>query len=608
MSQNLNVALTLSLQDRLTTSHARAMAAVKQGYRSIHPEVERLSRISATASNNLGRMARSIDRTVSGLRSMARAAPAAMAAYQAAKFVLADPIRQTQSYELRMAQMANTAFTGRDTAGRRAGALQLDAAVSNAVRTGGGTREGAAETLDTLIASGAVNVGDATKLLPTLQRYSTASGADPNQLANIAIRGMQSFKIAADEMPRLLDMAITAGQAGGFELKDMARWLPQQMAAARLSGLTGMPGMTTLLAANQAAAITAGTRDEAGNNLVNLLAKINSRDTAMDAKKIKTAEFPNGIDLPGTIAAARGQGINSLDAFVRLVDRIASSDKNYTSLRDKAANSNDGDRRATYESMGDILQGSAIGKVVQDRQALMALIGLMNNRDYLRDVESKINAGAGAGERNFATIQGTSAFKTQQLANEKAIGMQTALDQVNPLLGRTADGLSGLAREYPKMTAAVVASTLALTALAAAAGAAGIARFLTGGAGAAAGSAGSAAAGATLGASAVSLLSKARMSTALLLGAPSMAAIGSMGVGAMATAGAGVAAAGGAGYGIGTLLNEYLITPLVEQFIGMRTDMQQTATRAPQEIVVRVENGQITAELNRESTRQAKRD
>lgn len=601
MSQNLNVALTLSLQDRLTASHARAMASIKQGYRSIHPEVERLGRLSSAASNNMAALGRNIDRTVSGLRSMARAVPAAMAAYQAGKFVLGDPVRKTQAYDLRLAQMANTAFTDRDTAGRRAGAMQLDAAVSGAVRFGGGTREAAAETLDRLIASGAVGTDSAMKMLPNLQRYGAASGADPTQLADIAVRGMQSFKIAAEDLPRLLDMAITAGQAGGFELKDMARDLPAQMAAASTTGMSGMPGMAKLLAANQAVAITAGTKAEAGNNLLNLLAKINSRDTANDFKK----EF--GTDLSGSIAAMRGKGMNSLDAFVALVDNAASKNKNYVELRKKAAAAPDGsERRATFESMGDILQGDAIGRVVQDRQALMALIGIMNNRNYMATVEGKINAGAGAGERNFATIESTPAFQAQKLANEQAIGMQTALNQVNPLLGRTAEGLANLAREYPILTAGIVAATTALTALAAAAGAAGVARFVMGGAGATAGTAGTAAAGATLGASAVALLSKARMSAALLMGAGSMSAIGTMGAGAVATAGAGGVAALGAGYGLGTLLNEYLVTPLVEQFIGMRAD--QAAARAPQEIVVRVENGQITAELNRESTRQAKRD
>ena len=55
--------------------------------------------------------------------------------------------------------------------------------------------------------------------------------------------------------------------------------------------MSGMGGLAKLLAANQAAVITAGTKDEAGNNLVNLLAKINSQDTAKDASKISASTF-----------------------------------------------------------------------------------------------------------------------------------------------------------------------------------------------------------------------------------------------------------------------------------------------------------------------------
>ena len=81
-----------------------------------------------------------------------------------------------------------------------------------------------------------------------------------------------------------MNMAMSAGQAGGFELKDMAKWLPQQMAAASMSGMSGRAGFAKLAALNQAAMITAGNKEEAGNNVVNLLGKINSNDTAADAK------------------------------------------------------------------------------------------------------------------------------------------------------------------------------------------------------------------------------------------------------------------------------------------------------------------------------------
>ncbi|MCP5613365.1 phage tail tape measure protein, partial [Klebsiella pneumoniae] len=78
--------------------------------------------------------------------------------------------------------------------------------------------------------------------------------------------------------------------------------------------------LAVLLGINQASAITAGSTDEAGNNVVNLLAKINSQDAATSAAKI--VYNGKGIDLPGSLVAARGKGINALDAFSGIVDKI----------------------------------------------------------------------------------------------------------------------------------------------------------------------------------------------------------------------------------------------------------------------------------------------
>ena len=615
MSQNLNVALTLSLNDRLSNQHNRTMQTVRRNFAGISDEITRLTRVTNAASGNLAGMARNIDRVLGGLRNMARAVPAAMAGFAAAKFVLADPIKQTQSYDLRLAHMANTAFTDRSASGRAAGMQELNASVVGAVRSGGGTRESAADTLDTLIASGAFNISDSMKLLPALQRASTAANADAKELAQIAITATQTFGIKREDIGQAIGMAIAAGQMGGFEIKDMAKWLPQQMAAGRMSGMSGINDFGRLLASNQAAVLTAGSKDAAGNNLVNLLTKINSQDTANDAKKL-------GIDLSGTLGLARSKGMNPLDAFVALVDKeIVGKNPQYQALRKRAAGAtNDSERRATFDSMADIMQGSAVGKIVQDRQALMQLIAEMEGRQKIKDVVGGAGAGSAraayAADLNFATIQNSPAFKAEQLAQEKAIAMQTAMDAVNPALGRMADNLVNSAREHPKFTAAVTASTLALTALAAAAGAAGLATFLTrGGAAAAAGTAaggmGTAAASAGIGGAIAAALTSAKVSTALLLGAPSMAAIGAMGPMAVAGAAGGTLAAGGAGYGVGTVLNMG-VNKLAELVGGPGSSLGTLLydffnKPVPVDVKVTVENGNVFADVMASTERSAKR-
>lgn len=441
----------------------------------------------------------------------------------AGAYILSRPAGAQMSYDRRLAMMANTAYADRGVEGRIAGMRTLEEAVKSAVRYGGGSKDQAAETLDQLIASGAFSVDSSVRMLPTLQRFATGSGADPTQLSQIALRAMQTFKIKEADLPRILDMALVAGQEGGFELKDMAKWLPQQMAAARNSGISGVSGFAKLLAANQAAVITAGTKDEAGNNLVNLLAKINSADTANDAKKL-------GINLSGNLARARSLGVDSLDAFVNLVDSVVSKDKQYTALRAKIGAEQGDQRKATMESMADILQGSSIGKLVQDRQALMALVALMNNRAYVKSVQDTTMSAQGANEKNFAVIAQTPSFKVEQAKNEADFAQNSAFAGFNRVIGDTAEKLTAYAREYPGLTAALAGATTALTALAAASAGASLGSVLTGGSGA-----GGRAAGTTL---------RAVGRYAIL-----------------------PAAAGAAGYGIGTWINGG-INNLVERATG----------------------------------------
>ncbi|MFX7140141.1 hypothetical protein ABTH88_19650, partial [Acinetobacter baumannii] len=79
------------------------------------------------------------------------------------------------------------------------------------------------------------------------------------------------------------------------------------MAEAATLGMKGERGLAQLLALNQAAITTAGSTDAAGNNVVNLLSKINSSDTQNDFKK-------QGINLTGSLQAAAGKGIDPITA------------------------------------------------------------------------------------------------------------------------------------------------------------------------------------------------------------------------------------------------------------------------------------------------------
>lgn len=512
------------------------------------------------------------------------------AGVMAGGYVMSKPVNQTMDYGMRLAQMSNTAFTERNTLGRIAGKRELNDSIVKSVRYGGGTREDAAGALDTLIASGAMSAKDSMAMLPSLMRASTASGANAGELAQIGIRGMQTMNLKPADMGHIMDMAITAGQAGGFELKDMAKWLPQQMAAAKLSGMSGTAGMAKLLAANQASAITAGTKDEAGNNLVNLLAKINSQDTSKDAQRL-------GINLSGTLAAARGKGVDSLDAFVGIVDHVVGKNKDYQALQGKLKTSTGAERRSVMESQADILQGSAIGQLVQDRQALMALVGIMGNRGYMSDVQKKVLAGEGATDKNYAVISDEAGYKTQQALNEKTFATQNAFEKLTPLVGSVADGFTAIAQEYPLLTAATIGATTALTALAAAAfGMAGASALMGG-----------------KGAGLTGLLAGGKN---LVKGAGGMLGRGALAVGgaAFSLAGAAVATSGAAGYGVGTLIDKFGMegTDFKQNIGGMIATILASMGSAEAEkalnVTLHLDGEQIAAAVNLRNARTATRN
>lgn len=418
----------------------------------------------------------------------------------AAGAIVAPSVRNQMTYEQRLASMANTAFAEQNTAGRRAGMRSMDQLIRRSVAVGGGNKETAANTLDALLASGAVEYNSAERLLPMLQKYSTATGADSKDLAMIAIRLKQTFGLKDSDIPKALNMAISAGQAGSFELADMAKYLPEQLANASSIGMKGLDDFATLLGLNQASAITAGTSDKAGNNVINLLGKISSQDASNAAARIKING--KGIDLPGSLAAAQGKGMNALDAFSAIVDKIVAQNPGYQKLEKQLKNTpDDPSRLRIMDSQLQILQGSAVGQIIADREALMALIAYRGNRKYAYGVRDDANAQRTlpelqtAGERNFDLIQGTNLYKVNQLNNTRDFAQMDSIQPLSDILGKLSGELNDYAGAYPGLTKALAGAETAIKAMTAAAWAFAGIKFLSS-AGAAATAAGTTAAGA----------------------------------------------------------------------------------------------------------------
>lgn len=403
-------------------------------------------------------------------RGYLRTGAAALAGAGAAAYTLKAPAMAAMSFDERLAAMANTAYAERDVAGRKVGMGQLEAAINRSVgKGGGGTRDQAAEALDMLIASGAVGINEAMAMLPDLMKASAATSTDALQLAQIGVRGMQTFKVAPDQFMNLLNMALAGGQAGGFELSDMAQWLPQQMAAATQSGMSGRAGFAELVALNQAAAITAGNSQQAGNNVLNLLGKINSDQVARSAKD------ELGLDLGKHLQDYRARGLSGIDAFAALVEKSVAKNTNYQALQGQLAGAgSDGERRVVLESMANIAQGTGIGKIIADREATMALIGMLNNRAYMDDVLAKVRAAdvgrGGAVDVNYGVVSDMAGFKLRMAEQQKDAAQKDAMDSLTPAIGRVSELFGDMVAKYPLLSGATMLATGAIAAFATAAG------------------------------------------------------------------------------------------------------------------------------------------
>lgn len=399
--------------------------------------------------------------------------------------IMAQPVKKQMSYERQLAMMANTAFSDGGLEGRRAGLEQMKSSIRNAVTYGGGTKEDAAETLDALLKDGGISFETASKWLPELMKYATASGASATDLANVMLKGKKTFGFRDEDISTVLNMAIAAGKEGSFELSDMARWLSSQLGSASAAGMSGKDDFVKILALNEAAAITAGSSDEAGNNVFNLLAKLTSHDIETAAKSIDYNG--KGIDFSGTLVQAREHGLDPIDALSSLIDKIVASDKRFQELQKKLASARDkGEQTAVYDSMAKLLEGFGVGKLVADQQALKALLAYRNNPEYRKKVEDAINQqrtlpeGQRAGDVDFKFISDTNDFKTEQAKNTLEFSQMDGVKKLADASGTVADAITWAGKEFPGLTTSVVTATTAIKAMTAAAVTFAGLKFITG--------------------------------------------------------------------------------------------------------------------------------
>jgi len=366
----------------------------------------------------------------------------------AAAWVLKEPVKKTMDFDMRMRHMSNTAYAGESLDRRRVGVKELEAAINSAVRSYGGNRDSAAGALDSIIASGVLQPDAAMRMLPAIQKAATGFNAETEDIAAIGIAAVQNMKVNADEIGKVLDMAGKGGQEGGFELNNMARWLPEQLAGAGNAGMSGQKGIARVIAMNQLARTTAGSADQAGNNVSGLIGKLKSSDTLTAFKK----EFD--IDLTDRYKKGMLKGKDTMEVFADTLTEIVGKDKKFAQAVKMAEKAKaEGDKSAaTWEQISSVMEGSVVGQVIRDKEAGMALTAYMSNRELGQEIYQKVLDAQGVVDDNFQLVQEGSGYKTQQGQNEKDIKTQEAFEPFNNMLGVAAEKLVQFSQAFPQVS------------------------------------------------------------------------------------------------------------------------------------------------------------
>ncbi|WP_396234735.1 phage tail tape measure protein [Acinetobacter baumannii] len=417
--------------------------------------------------------------------------------YMAAKAVVATPLERNRNFAATVfdatASITN-GFAGMTTAQAKAANTQLMGYTKDAVRKGHGTVEGVSEAAGILSASGNYDkISDLREPLIAVAKSAFASGASESDMAKL-VQQTKQFGIAPNRTQAALDRMTASGFAGGFELRDMAQFLPVILGAATGAGFSGEKGLNTVTTHLQLARKYTGTPGEAATNIEDLyglmgqkhfkdaIAKnipIRDGDPTKIGKKGKTV-----FDLTQYLVDNKLKGIDTTDAIANLMNRELSTNKEYNKLNNDLSvalkNKNAEQAERIKQAIELVIKGQ-FGDIFHNKQSLSGISSIvtgMKNGSY-QEIDNKSWNGLGSVDR-VADIKGDNEFAQAAALQQETILAQVKLyESVNGKLGEFEKGLVGVMENNQGLTAATIAATGALTVLAATAGGASLAGVLT---------------------------------------------------------------------------------------------------------------------------------
>jgi len=231
--------------------------------------------------------------------------------------------------------------------------------------------------MESLTASG-LSVDQAMKMLPSVARTAQAAGADVGEVATSSQAMMEHFKNSVEQLSEAQDILAKGGKLGKFELKDMARYLPSILPAAKAVGLSGTEGLGNLVSMLQVIRAGSGSAEEAASSMQNIFAKMESEATVKNFKDM-------GVDLPKALAKARREGRDLLTTFIDLSQQA---------------------------TRGDL---SKLPQLFPDMEFSRGMRALMSMKDRIGEFRAELRSAAGTIDADFNRVIGNTASSMDRM-------------------------------------------------------------------------------------------------------------------------------------------------------------------------------------------------
>lgn len=300
---------------------------------------------------------------------------------------LASPIQQAAAWDSQLRDITITAGKVGGEVEKSIG--EMSARFQKLAFDTGQSAANVAKGAQTLIASG-MDTTLIDKLMPTIARVATATGATIEDTAKTAFALSDSLKVPADQMEAMLGKLVVAGKLGRFEFKNMATEFPSLTAQMAKLGITGAEAVEHLGSSLQIAMLGTASPSEAANNLKNFLTKINAPEA------IKKFEKELKVDVTGVMTDAAAKGINPVEAVIQKMSdklKVPAGEIDKIMKKAGAAGGSDKDKeKAARAQIEQLLAGTKVGKLYADMQVLDFLIPALLNTEKMKDFKRQLKA------------------------------------------------------------------------------------------------------------------------------------------------------------------------------------------------------------------------